>query len=239
MFFSNYNFCFSNNKIITSYKRNSITCKNNIIFRRFIANQDNIYISKSNSNKYYGYAPIERSNNARSILIGSNGFVKNGMITIDPTFYAIIILHEGLHQKYQLISDEGKISSYPTLAKHMYNQKTMTNYQGEHESMAEGNIALFVIGMKEFDKNYGSIHSEDWYNAMAWMGSLKDSYAWYELNQQTRDKYETIINNELRYIAYLEAVATFRGSPNKSNRTKMLNAMKDVNWNLYKSTRTQ
>lgn len=37
--------------------------------------------------------------------------------------------------------------------------------------MAEGNITLFVRGMKEFDKNYGTTHSEDWHKAMAWRGS--------------------------------------------------------------------
>ncbi len=44
---------------------------------------------------------------------------------------------------------------------------------GDHEAMFEGNIETFVQGMKEFDSAYGSEHSDDWYYAMAYRGSVQ------------------------------------------------------------------
>ena len=82
-----------------------------------------------------------------------------------------IVLHEGLHDRYEFAKLEGKMSDYPTLNR----QQQTGNSNFEHENMAEGNIGLLVNGMKEFDNINGYAHSEDWYNAMAWRGSLEDT----------------------------------------------------------------
>ena len=208
----------------------------NTVYKRFIKNQDNVFIRKSSDN-YFGYAPVEREHNGRNIFIGNNGLQINGDLTVDPTFLAKIILHEGLHQKYQMIHDEGMTSRYPTLSRHMYYDKIMKNYEGEHETMAECCIGLFVSGMKEFDKYYGTLHSDDWYNAMAWMGSLQDSYAWFELSASKREIYKSIIDNEYYYNAYLEALANYNSNKTSRNKQLLLKAQKEVDWKLFNKTR--
>ena len=216
----------------------------NTIFYRFLKNQDNITILHSSDQAYLGYASPSRSNNGYNIYIGNSGFVRNGILTIDATMLAKIIMHEGLHSKYQLINDEGNLSYYPTLNKHMQMQAEQKakgyQYQGEHETMAEGNIQTFVKGMKEFDVNYGTRHSNDWYNAMAWMGSLREaSMAWWDLDVTTRDKYMLIQRNEIQYMNYLKAKATYYGNKNNKNRAAMNKAKQSVNWTLFNQTRNE
>ena len=216
----------------------------NTIFYRFLKNQDNVTISPSSNRTYYGYAPSLKSNNGYNIYIGNCGFVKNGRLTIDATLLAKVIRHEGLHSKYQLINDEGNLSYYPTLNKHMQLQAEQIakgySYEGEHETMAEGNIPTFVKGMKEFDANYGTCHSNDWYNAIAWMGSLREaSSAWWDLDETTRNKYMLIQRNEQLYMDYLDAKATYYGNKTNKNRAAMNRAKQAVNWNLFNQTRNE
>ena len=216
----------------------------NTIFYRFLKNQDNVTISTSSNMTYFGYAPSLRSNNGYNIYIGNNGFVKNGILTIDATILAKVIMHEGLHSKYQLINDEGNLSYYPTLNNHMQVQAERKakgySYEGEHETMAEGNIQTFVKGMKEFDANYGTCHSNDWYNAIAWMGSLREaSTAWWDLDETTRNKYMLIQGNEQLYMDYLEAKATYIGNKTNKNRAAMNRARQSVNWKLFNQTRSE
>lgn len=214
----------------------------NVIFYRFIRNQDNVTIIPSSSLDYWGYAPNKRKDNGYNICIGYNGFVNNSSLTADPTFIAKVIMHEGLHSKYQLIKDEGNLSYYPTLNKHMQVQAEQEakgyQYHGEHETMAEGNIQTFVKGMKEFDANYGTRHSNDWYNAMAWMGSLSEaSMAWWDLDVKTRTKYMKIQHNEVMYMYYLNAAAIYNVNKTIQNKAAMDRAERLVNWDLYKQTR--
>ena len=94
--------------------------------------------------------------------------------------------------------------------------------------------------MKEFDANYGTRHSNDWYYAMAWMGSLSDaSMAWWDLDVTTRNKYMLIQNNEMLYMEYLEAKATYYGNKNTKNRVAMNRAKQSVNWKLFNQTRNE
>lgn len=153
---------------------------------------------------------------ANNMYLGA-GMIKNDQLIVDPTFAAKVILHEILHNKYNLIEGEGKRSAYPTLDNHMNKQEsgnyqngagTPEGYHGQHETMAEGNIDLFVRGMMQFDKVNGTKHSKEWYNAMAWMGSLQaKTNAWNNLPQEQRTMYERIINNEVLYNQYLSAQA--------------------------------
>ena len=211
------------------------------IFYRFLKNQDNVTISSSSCN-YFGKAPNEKINNSYYIYIGNNGYVNNGSLTADPTFIAKVIMHEGLHSKYHLITNEGNLSYYPTLTKHEQIMKEYTvkgnPYELEHEAMAEANIHTFVQGLREFDRNFGTHHSDDWYNAMAWWGSLsRASLAWWDLDITTRDKYMLIQQNEMFYMDYLEAKATYYGNRTNKNRAAMNRAKQSVNWKLFNQTR--
>ena len=211
----------------------------NIIFHRFIINQDNVTISSTSCN-YFGGAPNVRNNNGYNIYIGHNGFVNNGNLTADPTFIATVIMHEGLHCKYHLITNEGNLSFYPTLYENMKIEQLYENYHGQHNTMAEGNIQTFVQGMREFDNFYRTHHSDDWYNAMAWWGSLSSyTAAWWKLDDRIRKKYELIQNNELKYMNYLEAKAAYIRHNSPKNKNAMIKAKNTVDWELFKKTRNE
>ncbi|QTY26799.1 RHS repeat-associated core domain-containing protein [Flavobacterium sp. CS20] len=210
----------------------------NTIFTRFIKNQDNVFISPS-SGGYMGYAPSTRGANGYNINVGSNGFLNGGRLTADPTLIAKVIMHEGLHSRYHMARAEGNLSDYPTLERHYNKQGTTPGYEGDHEAMAEGNIPTFVQGMREFDASYGTEHSDDWYNAMAWWGSLsRATDDWKNLDASTQSTYKSIQNNERKYMKYLDARATYLGDKTKANRNAMNTAKGNVDWKLYKQTRT-
>ena len=200
------------------------------IFTRFIKNQDNVFIKPSNG-EYFGFADPQRTASGYNLFLGKNGFLKNGKLTADPTFIAKVVLHEGLHDRYEMGVDEGNQSKYPTLDRHLQIQSNTNGYEGEHETMAEGNIGIFISGMKQFDEQYGTTHSDDWYNAMAWFGSLQRTDDWKDMDSQIKAKYTKIIKNETAYMNYLEAKAG-------GNKTAIKNAKSKVNWNLYNKTRT-
>ena len=159
----------------------------------------------------YAYAP-----DANTMYLGA-AMIKNDQLVVDPAFAAKVILHELLHNKYHLIEEEGTRSHYPTLDRHMKKEEsglypngagTPEGYHGQHETMAEGNIELFVRGMKQFDSENGTTHSQDWYMAMAWMGSLEaKTNAWNNLPTADKLRYEKIIINESYYNLYLTAQA--------------------------------
>jgi hypothetical protein len=217
------------------------------IFKRFLGNQDNVYISPDNDPGHYGYGPGTRVKpngygEGYELFIGGASYLSNsGDLIVDPTFMAKVLVHEGLHLKWALIEDEGKLAAYPTLKKHMNRQSdpTFTNskggmYHGHHEAMAEGYISVFVETMRDFDAEYGTEHSDDWYNAMAWMGSLSEfSNAYQNLDSSTRTNYNKIIRNETRYNNYLKVKAN-GGTSNQIQRAK-----NKVDWNLFNQTRTK
>ena len=218
----------------------------NTIFKRFLQNQDNVFINPATGSGYWGWAKSAR---------GTNGYIlelkftdNGGWLTVDPTFLAKVVLHEGLHHRYNMAQDEGNESDYPTLKRHMDNErdpsKTRSDglgmYHGDHEAMFEGNIGTFIQGMKEFDVAYGTEHSDDWYSAMAYRGSVQvftNGYA--GLDATIKANYEKIIRNEERYEAYLNANATFLQNKTSTNRQAMKTARNNVDWNLWKSTRTK
>nr|WP_317174650.1 RHS repeat-associated core domain-containing protein [Flavobacterium sp. IMCC34852] len=222
-------------KIIKALNRTS-TFKT--IFTRFIKNQDNVFINPS-SGGYFGMAPSARGANGYNIKVGHNGFLKNGMLTADPTMIAKVIMHEGLHSRYHMARAEGNQADYPTLDRHMRMQATTSGYEGDHEAMAEGNIGTLIQGMKEFDSSYGTRHSEDWYNAMAWWGSLsRATDDWKNLDASTKATYTSIQNNEAKYMNYLDAKATYQGDRSSANKAALRAAKKSVDWKLYHKTRS-
>lgn len=238
---------FRNHKNFKSFvEKLSSTDTYNAIFKRFLMNQDNVFIKPATSSGYWGWANSKRGTNGYDLELA---YTENGgWLTVDPTFLAKVVLHEGLHHRYNMAQDEGKEADYPTLKKHMdYERdpsKTRSDgkkgYHGDHEAMFEGNIETFVQGMKEFDAAYGSEHSDDWYNAMAYRGSVQaftNGYA--GLGASTKTKYENIIRNEQKYEAFLNANATFLQNKTSTNRKAMKTARGNVDWKLWNSTRTK
>lgn len=207
----------------------------NTIFTRFIKNQDNVFINPVNET-HFGYANPNRKSNGYDLDLGYNGFLKNGYLIADATFISKVIMHEGLHHRYEMAIVEGKQSDYPTLNKHLNRQATTIGYEGEHETMSEM-IPYLVKGMKQFDAAYGTQHSEDWYNAMAWFGSLSRTDAWKNMDVNQKSKYETIIKNEIAYMNYLDAQAIYKKDKTSVNKRNMNNAKSNVDWKLFNKTR--
>lgn len=214
------------------------------IYKRFLLNQDNVYFKPVPNASYWGYAdPIRKANGYDLDLDFAE---EGGWLTVDPTFMAKVILHEGLHHRYEMAVQEGNELNYPTLKKHLDLQRDPSQtspsggtYEGEHETMAEGNIGTFVKGMKEFDSNYGTEHSDDWYNAMAYRGSLERTHGFNNLDISTHTKYQSIINNETNYESFLKANATYLQDKTAANKSAMETAKGNVDWNLFNETRTK
>jgi len=213
----------------------------NTIFTRFIKNQDNVFI-KPTARGYFGMADPARKANGYDLNLGLNGFLKNGYLTADATFIAKVIMHEGLHQRYNMAQAEGNEGDYPTLKRHMDAERgdPSGNYEGDHEAMAEGNVAYFVKGMKQFDAAYGTSHSEDWYNAMAWFGSLQRATDdWKNMDAGQKAKYQSLIDNEQNYMGYLDARATYKKDKTAANKAAMNTAKGKVDWKLFNKSRNK
>ena len=209
------------------------------IFKRFIQNQDNVVI-KPTARGYFGFADPARKANGYVLDLGFNGFMNGDNLTADPTFIAKVILHEGIHDKNGLVHAEGGDANYPTLDRHMKKQATTPGYEGEHEAMAEGNVNYLVKGMKQFDKANGTGHSGEWYNAMTWFGSLQRATDdWKNMNPTKKANYQSIIDNEQDYMGYLNAKATYMNNKTAANKTTMSSAKSNVDWKLFKKTRTK
>lgn len=179
------------------------------VFKNFLANQDNHFFNEkilSGGNLGHGAS----ASIARGGGIGANGFVtsiqkeyfQNGYLIADETFLAMVILHEGIHQKKNLrISTDG-ISNYPGYDDHYnnpYHKSKQKQSDLHHNQMASFNRGLLVDGMKEFDKDMGTSHTEDWYQAMSWIGLRRtESWADFENKNPTKAKvYSDLINEEI------------------------------------------
>lgn len=104
--------------------------------------------------------------------------------------------------------------------------------------MAEGNIGFFVEGMKQFDQASGSQHSNDWYNAMAWYGSLAEATDdWNNMDASTKTKYTNLMKNEEAYMGYLDAQATYKSDKTATNKSAMNAPKSKVDWNMYNNSR--
>ena len=94
--------------------------------------------------------------------------------------------------------------------------------------------------MQQFDKQNGTTHSKDWYNAMAWFGSLQRATDdWKNMDATTKARYQTIIDNEQNYMGYLDAKATYKNNKTTANKAAMNTAKGNVDWNLFKKTRSK
>jgi hypothetical protein len=155
---------------------------------------------------------------------------------MDPTLAYKIIIHEGLHQKWKLAKANKEIEAYPTLFRHSKDP----NLEADHETMAEGYISTFVEGMKQFDKAFGAEHSEEWYNAMAWWGSLsRATNSWKNIDSKTKAIYESIQINEYYYIEYQKAKIRYNNSNTEKNKSEMESSFKKIDQKLFNQTRNK
>ena len=209
------------------------------IYSRFLKNHYDVTI-KPSSEDYFGYADPNRTSTGYNLFLGLDAFIIGDELTADPTFISKVIIHEGLHDRYDIAIKEGKEKDFPTLHRHMEAERADPTgmYEGQHEAMAEGNIGTFVQGMREFDANNGTQHSDDWYNAMAWFGSLaRATDDWQNMESTQKQKYQRLIDNENSYMEYLTLRAQYRKNPTREGRMKALEAKGKVNWDLFWKSR--
>lgn len=221
--------------------------------KRFKENQDNLFFQASNKNVGYAMTPSRGKAEDDVTSNGANGYTiyvstsalvsNNGDLLVDPTYAAKVIIHESTHARFHLIEDQSEANGSPTLNRNMQTQNKVGPgvFQGEHETMGEGDIQRFITGMKEFDKEYGSKHSNNWYEAMAWRGSLMynngGSNAYKSLDATKRKLLEQIADNEDLYEGYLQAKSIYNQSKTTANKTAMDAAKNKVDWKLFKKTR--
>jgi RHS repeat-associated protein len=230
------------NVLITNLKKTEVF---KTIFKRFIKNQDNLVIKPAPGRGYNGMAypkgktsdPLTEAN--RYVMgIGFDGFRIGDELTADPTLIVKSILHEGLHLRYMMARAEGSTNDYPTLKREM--ARTPNSAQADHEVMGyEASRDYLIKGMKQFDAENKTTHSNDWYDAMIFYGSLTtfNVAAWQNLDPTKKTLYQNIINNEVSYNAYLTAKAQYKQNKTAVNKTAMDNAKTNVNWTLFKQTR--
>lgn len=207
------------------------------VFKRFIENQDNVIFTKKwQGDGSFAFANPNRIPGGFVIEFASENFV-NGKLAMDATFAVKILLHEGKHQKWELARTNEGTGSYPTLNR---NENDPNVAEAEHETMAEGDIQLFIDGMKQYDALAGTTHSDDWYSAMAWRGSLsRATQKFQDLPKNTKDQYEKLIKNEQAYENYLKAKFKYDAKKTKGNERAMNKALDKIDKALFNQSRNR
>ncbi|MGD1842738.1 MAG: hypothetical protein ACFB0B_17850 [Thermonemataceae bacterium] len=237
------------------------------INKRFLAGQDNLIFESSANPALVPPFPSLGSAFARApkgvhtiegktgrwVQVSQDHFIEGSHLTADPTFITKILTHESLHQVFRLAEDNEGIENYPNLRKHHIKQDSVQNiikifknlnleppsfYEGDHELMAEAYVPTLVEGMQQFDELNKTEHSEDWYQAMAWWGSLEratDDYK--KLPAATQARYKAITRNEYKYNKYLKSKALYTSKPTPAHRSKMEAAKKSIDQVLFNQTR--
>ena len=182
------------------------------VMSRFYSNQSNVYVHLGQL--MTNGAPAGRQNIARTepagyeknpvgkygierIIINSDILDKSGNLSGDRTFVFGALLHEGLHAKmFDIGQSDNNFSNYPG-----YRDFIRERHEegGHHNQMAAFNRNLLIQGMKEFDAQIGSSHTEEWYEAVSWTG-LHGTTAWREFvdkHPDTAKMYLKIQNEEV------------------------------------------
>jgi hypothetical protein len=132
------------------------------------------------------------------IIINSDILDKSGNIAIDNTFAFMAYLHEGLHAvMFNENKSDPNFNNLPGYKDFILNR---ASDGGHHNQMAAFYRNTLIDGMKEFDTQMGTSHSEDWYNAMSWYG-LRGTRAWENFQKKNPEQartYSTLINTEIK-----------------------------------------
>ena len=185
------------------------------VMHRFYSNQSNVYIHLSQLMKNgspSGRQNIARTESAKSknnpvgkygierIIINSDILDKSGNISGDLTFVFNALLHEGLHAKqYDTRQSDRDFSNYPGYKDFILDRP---EEGGHHNQMGAFNRQLLIDGMKEFDSQMGTSHSNEWYEAISWTG-LRTTTAWKNFKKSNPDlakRYVKIIQNEINKL---------------------------------------
>ncbi len=190
----------------------------NSVFRgvmsRFYSNQSNVYIhlaqltrngsptGKGNVARTESYLaqsnPVGKYGQGR-IIINSDILNSSGELVGDQTFLFMCLLHEGLHAK---MYDTYKKDNFNNFPGYMDFVVSRSKDGGHHNQMGAFNRQTLIDGMKEFDDQMGTTHSNDWYEAMSWFG-LHDSKAWRSFekrNPETAKAYRQMWSEEVRKL---------------------------------------
>ena len=181
------------------------------VLKRFYSNQSNIYIhlgeliehgetvgkhkvaqtqSAQNPKNPVGKYGIER------IVINSAILDKEGAISGDLTFVFGVLLHEAFHARmFDIRQDDPTFNNYPG-----YKDFLSRPQDGwHHNQMGSYNRRDLVKGMKEFDSQMGTTHSDEWYEAVSW-GGMRETTSWKRFeknNPEQAQRYMEIIKNEM------------------------------------------
>lgn len=222
------------------------------IAARFLKGHDNLRFDVGKLSEAYASAPVAKVNSDRYrgyevILSNSHAVIYGKRVVMDPTQLVGTMLHETLHHLFQLIKDNGELEHYPNLNRNTTIERVIDGlprsvrptFHGEHESMAEGFIPSLIQCMKEFDQLAGTSHSEDWYEAMAWGGSLELTSSWKSMPSPKSNRLKPILKNESRYQYYLAYKALYELSHHEELKEDMEREKKKVDWALFQKTRTK
>jgi len=189
----------------------------NSVFKRvmnvFYSNQSNVWVhleQLKTGGLASGIANVARTESSKSpnnpvgkfgqgrILLNSDMLDNSGNIAIDQTFVFMAYLHEGLHAAmFNTYDKDASFSKYPGFKDFVLNRQ---KDGGHHNQMAAFYRNTLFDGMKEFDGQMGTTHSEDWYNAMSWYG-LRETRSWKDFqkaNPTLAQKYSDIILQEIK-----------------------------------------
>jgi RHS repeat-associated protein len=233
-------------KLIKNLNKNDVYLT---VIKRFRNNQDNLFFKTTWLSGFYAITPLRGRDADNKTPNGADGYTvyistsslvsNNGDLLVDPTYAAKVLIHEAMHAKFHLIQDNKEITDHPTLQRNMNTQNNNPTFEGEHETMAEGNIPRLIEAMKQFDASSGSKHSNDWYESMAWRGSLMyhKTTQYQQLDAGKRKLLEQIATNEDAYETYLKAKSAYHNVKTNANKTAVKAAYNSVDWKLFKKTR--
>jgi hypothetical protein len=156
----------------------------------------------------------------------------------DPTDVFETLMHEGLHA---IADNFGLPEDHNTI---------FDRIAGTHEYMAmrgedEGSFDLLFNSIKEFDRIQGHAHSDEWYVAMIFKGSLKRAQIYKLLREEFRDKIERIMENERKMKQIHKTEALLKHARKKNDtvaiekfESKLQKLRKEFDQELFESTRT-
>lgn len=118
----------------------------------------------------------------------------------DPAELFETLLHEGVHARAANYGIEGGANA----ADNYKPTNTEFNQMGQHEYMAQrgddaGAIDLLYQGLKNFDNMYGLAHSDEWYIATIFKGSLNKTMTYQMFSEEFKAKIDKILDNEEVY----------------------------------------
>lgn len=134
------------------------------------------------------------------IIINSDILDASGQLSGDLTFVFCALLHEGFHA---VRADEEfhnpQFIGYPGYQDFILNRP---NDGEQHNQMAAFDRSILISGMKEFDRQNNTSHTDEWYEAVSW-GGLTKTTAWNNFqkeNPQLAKRYLKIIYGEINKL---------------------------------------